>query len=63
MTEDVHLLVQRTGDKPARPLKSYTLYARCGENVTLAPSRRQPENFTAWASDVTCMDCLERSPR
>lgn len=59
----VHLLTERTGDKPAKPLKSYTIYARCGVNITLAPSRRQPPEYSVWASDVTCMGCLEAGPR
>lgn len=59
----VHQVKERTGDKPAKPLKSYTLYAKCGANITLAPSRRQPDDYSVWASDVTCMDCLEAGLR
>lgn len=52
----VHQLVSHLGD-PAKGAPPWTITARCGATVIRRPGEPFPENFTAWASRVTCNEC------
>lgn len=58
----VHLLARRSGDKADAKIPARTLWLRCGQVRSLAPTAPLPGDVTAASKNVTCPGCLEARP-